>query len=267
MNFLSKFAGARFALTIVLLVASCSGPAPEGSPEAAEPGAEAPPAEAGATASPEPAAPAPESPASRAPAPAPRDERPAPAPAPAPRGEAPAPAVPQTVEVEIPSGTVLGIELLTALDSSVNRVGDKVQARTLSPLYVDGKQVLGSGALVEGRVTEVQSAGRVKGRAKLGLTFDRLATETGSVSIRTSFVEQEAEDGRKKDAAIIGGAAGVGAIVGGIIGGKRGAAIGAGIGGAGGTGVVLGTKGEEIRLPVGTEMSVRLDDPVAVELH
>jgi hypothetical protein len=171
------------------------------------------------------------------------------------------------VEVEVPSGTVLGLELLTALDSSVNRAGDQVQARTLSPLYVDGELVLGAGALVEGRVTEVQSSGRVKGRARLGFTFERLTTATGVESIRTSFIEQEAESDKKKDAAVIGGAAGVGAIVGGIIGGKKGAAIGAGIGGAGGTGVVLGTKGEEIRLPVGTEVNVRLDEPVAIELH
>jgi hypothetical protein len=176
------------------------------------------------------------------------------------------PAPPPMVEVEVPAGTVLELELLTALDSGVNQPGDEIQARTVSPLYVDGKLVLDSGALVEGRVTEAKASGRVKGRAVLGFTFERLDTPGGTKKIRTSSVAEEAESGKKKDAAIIGGATGVGAIVGGIIGGKKGAAIGAGVGGAGGTGVVLGTKGEEVRLSVGSQVNVRLDDPVVILL-
>ena len=221
-----------------------------------------------------------------APAPAPavqprrpeRVERPAPAPAatpslpvetpPAPKPPAPAaPPAPRIVEVEIPAGAVLELELLTALDSGVNQPGDEIQARTLSPIYVEGELVLDSGALVEGRVTEVEASGRVKGRAVLGFTFERLDTPGGRKKIRTSYVAEEAGSGKKKDAAIIGGAAGVGAIVGGIIGGKKGAAIGASVGGAGGTGVVLGTKGEEVRIPVGSRVNVRLDDPVVILLE
>ena len=176
----------------------------------------------------------------------------------------PAPA--PIVEVEVPAGTVLELELLTALDSGVNQPGDEIQARTVSPIYVEGDLVLDSGALVEGRVTEAQASGRVKGRAVLGFTFERLDTPGGRKKIRTSYVAEEAESGKKKDAAIIGGSAGVGAIVGGIIGGKKGAAIGATVGGAGGTGVVLGTKGKEVRLSVGSRVNVRLDDPVVILL-
>jgi hypothetical protein len=189
-----------------------------------------------------------------------------------PGGEAPAtrptpapPPVPKIVEVEVPSGTVLELELLTPIDSAVNRKGDELQAKTLSALFVDGTEILGAGAYVEGRVTEATASGRVKGRARLAFTFDRLRTSTGIVKIHTSFVEKEAESGKKKDAAVIGGAAGVGAIVGGIIGGKKGAAIGATVGGAGGTGVVLTTKGEEIRLPAGSQINVRLDQPVVIQ--
>jgi len=193
--------------------------------------------------------------------------------APAPRPEPPAPIVPpeppppEIIDVEVPAGTVLELELLTALDSGVNQPGDEIQARTLSPLFVEGELVLDSGALVEGRVTEAKASGRVKGRAVLGFTFERLATPGGRKKIRTSYVAHEAESGKKKDAAVIGGAAGVGAIVGGIIGGKKGAAIGAGVGGAGGTGVVLGTKGEEVRLSVGAKVNVRLDDPIVIQLE
>ncbi len=179
----------------------------------------------------------------------------------------PAPLEPEIIEVTVPAGSVLELELLTALDTSVNRVGDEIQARTISPLYVKGKPVLAQGSYVEGRVTAVQASGKVKGKASIGFTFDRLSTHTGVKEIRTTFVEKEAASRKKKDAAIIGGAAGAGALIGGILGGKKGAAIGAGIGGAGGTGVVLTTKGEEIRIPVGSEINVRLDEELVLQLN
>lgn len=156
---------------------------------------------------------------------------------------------------------------MTAMDTAVSRVGDEIEAKTLSPVQMDGEVVLPKGTLVEGRVTEVQSSGRVKGRAKLAFTFDRVRTRSGTKKIATSYVEKEAASGHKKDATVIGGAAGVGAIIGGIAGGKKGAAIGATIGGASGAGVVLGTKGEEIQLPAGTEVNVRLDEPLSVVVN
>jgi hypothetical protein len=169
-------------------------------------------------------------------------------------------------DIALPAGTHVELALLTPLDSATNAVGDEVRAKTLSPLDVDGRRALAAGSEVVGRVTEVEASGKVKGRAKLAFTFDRLTTPSGVVDIETSFVSLEAKSGKKKDAAVIGGAAGVGAIVGGIIGGKKGAAIGASIGGAGGTGVVLSTKGEEIRLTEGTELEVRLDAPVTLRV-
>ena len=167
----------------------------------------------------------------------------------------------------VPEATVLELELLTPLDTAVSLVGDEIQARTLSPVYLNGEPVLPRGTYVEGRVTEVTASGRVKGRAHLAFTFDRLSTRSGLKTIRTSYVRSQAQSQTKKDAGVIGGAAGIGALVGGIIGGKKGAAIGATIGGAGGTGVVLATKGEEIRLPVGTEVNVQLDEPVVLQLN
>lgn len=177
------------------------------------------------------------------------------------------PAEPEILEVTVPEGTVLELELLTALDTSLNRAGDEIQARTLSAVYLKGNEVLPKGTYVEGRVTQVQSSGRVKGKATLAFTFDRIQTRSGTKKIRTSYVEKQAASGKKKDATVVGGAAGLGAVVGAIIGGKKGAAIGATIGGAGGTGVVLATKGEEIRLPVGTEVNVRLDEPLTLALN
>jgi hypothetical protein len=179
----------------------------------------------------------------------------------------PPPPEPEILEIKVPAGTIFELELLSPLDTSVSRVGDEIQARTLAPVYLEGKPVLSKGTYVGGRVTEVQSSGRVKGRAKIAFTFDKIKTGAGVQAIQTSYVDREADSTKKKDATVIGGGAGVGALVGGIIGGKKGAAIGAAVGGAGGTGVVLATKGEEIKLPAGTEVNVRLDSEIVLQLE
>jgi len=111
---------------------------------------------------------------------------------------------------------------------------------------------------VEGRVTDVVQAGRVKGRARLAARFDRLVVRGSGHAIETSDLSVEAEKGTRKDAAIIGGGAAAGAIIGGIVGGKKGAGKGVLVGGAAGTGAVLATKGEEIEIPAGAEWTVEV---------
>jgi hypothetical protein len=85
--------------------------------------------------------------------------------------------------------------------------------------------------------------------------------------MRTDAVSRMAEATKKQDAAKIGGGAAGGAIIGGILGGGDGAAKGAAIGGAAGTGVVLGTRGKEVRVGAGTPLSVKLLQPVTLRVN
>jgi hypothetical protein len=64
----------------------------------------------------------------------------------------------------------------------------------------------------------------------------------------------------------VGIGAGVGAAVGGLLGGGSGAAKGAAIGGAAGTGAVLATRGEEVRLGPGADVTTRLTEPLTVRV-
>jgi outer membrane lipoprotein SlyB len=86
------------------------------------------------------------------------------------------------------------------------------------------------------------------------------------VTIQTSSIARVAPATKKEDAAKIGGGAVGGAIVGGILGGGDGAAKGAAIGGAAGTGVVLATRGKEVRLGPGADLSVKLTAPVTLRV-
>lgn len=287
------------ALTVVLLAAGCSrndAPADQQTPPASEatgtensvtpPAADAAPVVEQAPIAPSPEAPAP---AGVAPAPAARSQRrsaptgqpaapvdgrsavpAAGAPVDAPAAvaterEAPRPAPARMVSV--PQNTPLRLALQTAVASDTSSVEDRVNARVTDAVVVDGETVIPEGSRIEGRVTYAQPSGKVKGRAGLTVRFHTLTIGSRSYDIVTEPLRREAQGTKAKDARNIGIGAGAGAVIGGIIGGRKGAGIGAAVGGAGGTGVVLATKGEEVRLPAGTAVTTRLADPLVVDVR
>ena len=85
--------------------------------------------------------------------------------------------------------------------------------------------------------------------------------------IRSNPVTFEGEQTKGEDATKIGAGAGIGAIVGGIIGGGDGAAKGAAIGGAAGTGAVLATRGRDVALAPGADITATLATPADVEVR
>jgi len=175
----------------------------------------------------------------------------APAAAPAPDNVTSAPAAPPAprVKTTIPAGTKLRVALLDTVSSDKSRPGDQFIATLAEPVVVGGKTVFAKGTRVRGRVVDAKQSGRVKGRASIELTLTEVMPATGgAVSIFTKPFSQVAEATKKRDAAIIGGGAGLGAVIGAIAGGGKGAAVGAAVGGGAGTGTVLATKGKEIHL-------------------
>jgi hypothetical protein len=121
------------------------------------------------------------------------------------------------------------------------------------------------GAKVEGRVTDAQQAGRVKGLAHMSIELTRLHTSDGQrINIRTSSHAEDGPNSKKEDAAKVGAGAAIGAIIGAIAGGGKGAAIGAGVGGAAGGGTVAATRGKPVVMPVETRLTFRLQEPVTV---
>jgi hypothetical protein len=111
---------------------------------------------------------------------------------------------------------------------------------------------------------------KVGGQAKLALRFTDLVLPSGAtVPIDASFVQQgRNETGR--DAATIGGAAAGGAILGRILNKgnrSRGSVIGAIIGAAAGTAIAARRAGEEVVIPEGSVVSLRLDDSVEVRVR
>jgi hypothetical protein len=182
----------------------------------------------------------------------------------------PAPVAPRPAyrDVVVRAGTTLTVELDSAVASDSSSVEDPVRATLQRSIVVDGVTALPTGTSITGHVTEATRSARVKGRARVAFRFTRLDPpgDGERLTIRTGTIAREAEATKKQDAVKIGGGAAGGAIIGGIVGGGDGAAKGAAIGGAAGTGVVLATRGKEVRLPAGTKVTVKLLEPLTVRV-
>ncbi|MGE3401440.1 MAG: hypothetical protein AB7K63_02565 [Vicinamibacterales bacterium] len=181
--------------------------------------------------------------------------------------EAAAAAAPEAREVTLPAGTTLRLELQSAVASDTSRPEDAVRARLRQAVVVDGATVLPAGAELNGVVTAAEQSGRVKGLASVAYRFDTLRVDGERYDIRTAPLSHQAESTKGEDAAKIAAGAGAGAVVGALLGGGDGAAKGAAIGGAGGTGVVLATRGEEVRLGPGAQVTTRLTEPLTVRVR
>jgi hypothetical protein len=161
------------------------------------------------------------------------------------------------------------VALETAVASDTSRVEETVTAHLTRPIRVHGQTVLASGSRVAGVVADVARAAKVKGRARLALRFESLTPEGDGqrYTIRTASIARTARATKQKDAVKIGAPAAGGAIIGALVGGKKGALVGTAIGGGAGTAAVLSTRGEEVRLPKGTALTLRLTAPLTVHVR
>jgi len=167
-------------------------------------------------------------------------------------------------KITVPAGTRLRVALVEGVSTTKNSPGDRFTATLAEPVIVDGKMVLEKGTKVRGSVVDVKESGRVKGRASIQLTLNEIVRDGKSLPISTKSFIAVAESTKKRDAAIIGGGAGLGAAIGAIAGGGKGAAVGAAIGGGAGTGTVLATKGKEIHYTPETRLSFTLSNSVEI---
>ena len=185
-----------------------------------------------------------------------------------PRPEPPPPPAPELVELEIPAASVIGLQIETPVTTETARIEDRVEARVMRDVAVDGRTAIPAGTRALGAVTVIERGGKVKERARLGVRFHTLVLADGTqLPIRTDAIIREGESPAGDSARKIGGAAVGGAILGALIGGKKGAIVGGATGAAGGTAVVYSGDRNAATLPAGAVVTVRLSAPVAVEVE
>jgi hypothetical protein len=173
-----------------------------------------------------------------------------------------APVSPADGYVTITAGTPLALALTNWIASDTSTVEDAVMAELTRPITIGGREVLPAGAQLTGVVTDVGDSRRVTGRAMIAIRFSSLRTGDERYDVRTAPLTYLAPVTASEDATTTG--IGAGAVGGGVLGGKGGADKGAAIGGGRGTGGVLGSDGQEVRLPPGADVSTSLTAPLSV---
>jgi hypothetical protein len=164
----------------------------------------------------------------------------------------------------VPEGTVLEVVLDQTISSAGNRSGDSFGGTLAAPVVVGGKTVIPQDAKVRGRVIEVEGSGRLKGVAHLDLTLDSIEVKGKSYDLDTSDIGRTGQNHNKRNAELIGGGAGLGALIGGLAGGGKGALIGGAVGAGAGTGTAAYTGKKDIRIPAETRLSFRLLRPITI---
>lgn len=158
----------------------------------------------------------------------------------------------------VPNGTEMRARLEETVSSKTARVEDRVTATIAEPVTVRGQRAIASGTELRGLVRRVERAQRPSKGGRLEIEFDTMVVNGRSVPMDARVVSLEEGGVDKKRA-------GLGAIIGGVLGavldGGKGALIGAIVGG---TGAVVASEGEDVELPVGTVLTLRLERPLAV---
>ncbi|MCH6570482.1 MAG: hypothetical protein IH794_10275 [Acidobacteria bacterium] len=173
---------------------------------------------------------------------------------------------PEPVTIRVPVGTVLEVRLAEPMSTRTHKAGDEFVAILDQDVVVDGKVVFPEGAKAYGTLLAAEGSGRVEGRAEMTITLTELRLREEPLRVKTGNITIQAEGTQSRDAKVIGGAAGVGALLGGIIGGKKGVAVGAAVGGGAGTATVLTTKGKEVEFQPEHKFSFSLSREVEVTL-
>jgi len=178
------------------------------------------------------------------------------------------PARPLFEEVTVKEDSVIGIRLDSAISTETARIEDKVAAHVARDVTVTGHTAIPSGARLEGNVSVVERGGKFKDRARVGIQFHSLILADGTrIRIQTETIFREGESPTGSAASKVGASAVVGSILGAVIGGKKGAAIGATTGAAAGGAAVAATTNNELVIPAGTALTLRMTAPVTLSVE
>jgi hypothetical protein len=167
----------------------------------------------------------------------------------------------EPADIEVPDGTQIQVRLEDPLSSKTARPEDRVVATIVDPVYgtrSGSRPAIPAGTPVRGIVQDVQPAERPSKGGRLDLRFNQLLLGDQTVRMDARVVDM-------KQGGLNGKRAGLGAVVGGVLGavldGAKGAAVGAILGGGG---AVVASSGEDVELPAGTLVTLRLERQLRV---
>lgn len=79
----------------------------------------------------------------------------------------------------IPAETEAAVQLLSGIHTQVSHVDDPIRAELVQPVYVNGRVALPPGTLLDGRITQISSAGRLGRSAEIAFRFETVTLPDG----------------------------------------------------------------------------------------
>lgn len=184
-------------------------------------------------------------------------------------------------EVTIPAGTRIPVALKNAISTKSNHEGDPIYAQSTFPVVINDGIAVPAGTYVQGRISSIKPAGRLKGRAEVLVHFTTLIYPSGYTVLLPGAIDTapdvdkakvkdkegtiQGDSDKAKTAGTIAAPAAQGAVIGAVTRGGEGALIGAGIGGAVGTAIAALSHGNEVKMGPGTTLEVVLQRDVQVD--
>ncbi len=165
------------------------------------------------------------------------------------------------VTATIPAGTRLVASLGGSVSTRSAEAGTPITLQTVEAISLGDGAEIPAGLTVRGEVTHSKGGGRIEGAPELTLRFQSLEVEGERHAIAAEPFRVKGKSDAKESAALIGG----GTVVGGVVGAIAGNTVaGAVVGGVLGTGAALAQDGDDITLPSGQRLRIRLTEPVTV---
>jgi len=201
------------------------------------------------------------------PAPVATEQTPAPTPKPTPPPQAkpkPKPA-PEAPSATVAAGTGVKITMGTALTSETASVGQEWIGQVAEAVTVGNMAPFPAGSTVHGVVTAAKPAAKGE-RALLVLRVTSIESNGKTHEISATADSLVAGSTRTRNVGAVAGSAAAGALVGSAVGGGKGALIGGLLGGAAGTAAVSSSKGYQVSVKEGAEMTFKVDHDTKLKL-
>lgn len=164
--------------------------------------------------------------------------------------------------VVVPSGSVVRVRVTQAMDSRHTAPGTVFDGVVLSDVVAGGFVAIPRGAVVQGRVIDVHSAGELRGKGGLSLELTQVMLGGMTYPLVTSVWAQQGVDKTGNTVGNTVGLGAVGALIGAVAGGGVGAAVGAGVGGVAGLGVSSASRAGEAGIPSEAILNFQLTQPL-----
>jgi hypothetical protein len=166
--------------------------------------------------------------------------------------------------VTVPSGTAIKVSVAARVTSETAQPGDTWTGTVREPVVIGDRIAIPAGSTVTGVVSGAKAAAKGS-RAFLVLSVRSVDVNGKNVALSATADSMVAGSTRTRNVGAVAGGAAAGALLGKAIGGSgKGALIGGLIGGAAATGAVAASKGYQVEVKEGAEVTFSVNNSVTM---